>query len=91
MYPTLLEFSIEATYPNDESVVVAFLLIYSSVQGVFLLYAADFLTKDATGEKFRNVNSDALLIGFFKALLAQRFSTYWVATQILLWVAARSF
>ncbi len=55
MYPTLLEFSVEATYPNDESVVVALIIIYSSIQGVFLLYLADLTTTKATDIKFANV------------------------------------
>ena len=61
MYPTLLEFSVEATYPNDESVVVAFLIIYSSVQAVFLLYADDFLAREPTDAKFEKAFSSPFL------------------------------
>jgi len=57
MYPTLLEFSVEATYPNDESVVVALIIVVSSLMGVILIHASDPLTSEITpGQaKFLNV------------------------------------
>ncbi len=46
MYPTLLEFAVEATYPNDEAVVVAIIMVCSAVQGVIILELQGPLTKE---------------------------------------------
>lgn len=46
MYPTLLDFAVEATYPEDESLVTAILFISSSIQGVIVMHFDDFLAKD---------------------------------------------
>ena len=46
MYPALLEFAVEATYPHDESVVTAVVFVSSSVQGVGLMYVDDLLATE---------------------------------------------
>lgn len=42
LYPTFLDFAVEATYPYDESVVMAMIMISSSIQGI-LIMRLDFL------------------------------------------------
>ena len=37
MYPTMLEFSVEATYPNDEAIVTAIIMVLSAIQGVIVI------------------------------------------------------
>ena len=37
MYPTMLEFSVEATYPNDEAIVTAINMVLSAILGVIVI------------------------------------------------------
>ena len=37
MYPTMLEFSVEATYPNDEAIVIAINMVLSAILGVIVI------------------------------------------------------
>ena len=46
MYPTLLEFAVEATFPSDEAVTTAILFVSSSVLGVMLMYLDDALSTE---------------------------------------------
>ena len=51
MYPTMLEFSVETTYPNDEAVVTAIILVFSAIQGVIVIelqqfFASEYIPKE---------------------------------------------
>ena len=51
MYPTMLEFSVEATYPNDEAIVTAVIMVLSAIQGVIVIelqqvFATEYVPKE---------------------------------------------
>ena len=51
MYPTMLEFSVEATYPNDEAIVTAVIMVLSAIQGVIVIelqqvFASEYVPKE---------------------------------------------
>ena len=46
MYPTMLEFSVETTYPNDEAVVTAIILVFSAIQGMIVIELQQLFTNE---------------------------------------------
>ena len=51
LYPTMLEFSVEATYPNDEAIVTSIIMVLSAIQGVTVIelqqvFATKYLPKE---------------------------------------------
>jgi hypothetical protein len=42
----MLEFAVEATYPNDEAVITAIIMVSSAIQGVIIIELQRPLTKD---------------------------------------------
>ena len=47
----MLEFSVEATYPNDEAIVTAVIMVLSAIQGVIVIelqqvFASEYVPKE---------------------------------------------
>ena len=42
----MLEFSVETTYPNDEAVVTAIILVFSAIQGMIVIELQQLFTNE---------------------------------------------
>lgn len=96
MYPTLLEFAVECTYPNDEAVLTAIIMVSSCVQGLAMVQLDDVLSPSLQDHLQAMVAPHFVFVRLqtqscsehntlFPRLLVRRKRELWLATTTFLW------